>query len=159
MPKTRPQRLIHLARHPYDAKPDMPTSGLSAEAVETAVTDLHRERRRRSMTTDEQAAYVTERAAHHQQRIDDEETSRTIYAARTADGHVKVGSTDDLARRMAEHGIPLSDVVATMPGGYRTERAIHRALKASRVAGLETYAWTPQVKDFVASMSTPSQPK
>lgn len=159
MPKTRPQRLIHLARHPYGHKPDMPISGLSSEAVETAVTDLHRERRRRTMTTDEQAEFVIERAAGHQQRIDDEESGRIIYAARTADGYVKVGSTDDLARRMAEHGIPMSDVIATMPGGYRTERAIHRTLKASRVTGLETYAWTSRVTDFVASMSTPSRPK
>ena len=158
-----PTATLHdVARIRYTKPPQSqadPLAGYSAEAVTNATTDLHLAMRARRMTDAEKVAYIVDRAAHHQAAIDDEEADRVIYAARTPDGHVKIGSTNDLPRRMAEHGIPLSSVVATMPGGFRAERAIHRRLKPSRVAGLETYAWTDQVKTFIESMSTPSQRK
>lgn len=70
-----------------------------------------------------------------------------IYAARLTDGTIKIGCTNDLARRI--RSFTGCDLLAFRPGDFDEEREIHAALKAHRARGREYYHAAPPVLDVV----------
>jgi hypothetical protein len=77
--------------------------------------------------------------------------NQTVYAARLADGIIKIGCTSDLARRRSMLGVG-AEIVAFIDGGFDDERAIHNQLAAHRARGVEYYHPTSEVLAVVNTM-------
>ncbi len=73
-------------------------------------------------------------------------------------GPVKIGTTSlSMTTRMAglsrEYGVDLR-VLATFPGGRKTEKAIHVALADRLVRGREWFAWSKSIVSEVKALAT-----
>lgn len=68
------------------------------------------------------------------------------YAVRDSDGAIKIGTSEDVARRLTELSVDQGcDVrlLATEPGGYATESRIHRIFSAFRLRDPKT-GWSTE---------------
>lgn len=74
-----------------------------------------------------------------------------IYAIQCPDGAIKIGYTEDLARRMNNYG-PGYKPLGFRPGDRRQERMIHQSLRAYRVRGNEYYDHSEPVLRVVNHM-------
>lgn len=64
------------------------------------------------------------------------------------DGHIKIGWTSDLRRRMRQFP-PGAALLATEPGTQSDERKVHRKFKVHRTHGNEWFAAVPSLKHHV----------
>jgi hypothetical protein len=76
---------------------------------------------------------------------------QVVYAIRTADGLIKIGSTADLDNRLkwytATHGE--HELLCFIPGALVDERALHDRFVAHRAHGREWYYPTPEILDWI----------
>jgi hypothetical protein len=74
------------------------------------------------------------------------------FAQSTEGGPVKIGATDDVARRLGQleayYGKPLA-VLATLPGGADEERAIHRRFDHLRLGRKEQFRPHAELMAFI----------
>jgi hypothetical protein len=74
-----------------------------------------------------------------------------VYAIRTRHGHIKIGYSIDLGRRVGQ--LAAQDVLGFVIGGtYDDEQAIHRHLQGHAVRGREYYPETTEVLEVVNLM-------
>jgi Meiotically up-regulated gene 113 len=107
------------------------------------------------------AAIANERmAAIHRS----EERSPCVYFA-AREGYVKIGSTIDLAARIRTiaagasmlQGMTAGPVtlLATMPGGFKEEKALHKRFSHLRVdPGREWFVYAGKLRDFVEGLQS-----
>lgn len=74
-----------------------------------------------------------------------------VYFVRMG-SHVKIGTTTNLAGRMAQLCLPVRAVAATIPGGIAKEQAIHAQFADARIDSSEWFAVTPAMEEFLASI-------
>lgn len=80
------------------------------------------------------------------------ECGPVVYAARLADGVIKIGFTKNIGDRLRYLGCNFEGLLALVPGTLDDERAIHARLVAHRARGREYYHPVPEVLDAVNIM-------
>lgn len=80
---------------------------------------------------------------------------RLIYAIRTKDDLVKIGSSSNLLERMKHIKGGTAELLAIKPGDWSDERDIHRRLAGHATDGREYYFPSPTVLRVVNEMRVP----
>jgi hypothetical protein len=79
------------------------------------------------------------------------ETTTVVYFAQMGDC-VKIGYATDLRKRIAALCLPMSAVIATMPGGRDLESDLHARFARSRIDRSEWFTITPDLEEFIQSI-------
>lgn len=66
---------------------------------------------------------------------------------------IKIGCAKDVAERCRSLSLPPSAILATMPGSYRHENALHKRFHASRIKGSEWFHITPELLAYIESLT------
>lgn len=75
-----------------------------------------------------------------------------VYAVRSKDDLIKIGYTNNLARRARQVGFGFASILAWQSGGAQEEAAIHRRLRGNAARGREWYPWSEPVLEVVNEM-------
>ena len=75
-----------------------------------------------------------------------------VYFLRNG-SRVKIGKTTNLRRRMSQLALPMSAVVATMPGGRDEEAELHYRFASARVPGTEWFDITSELENLIGSLN------
>jgi hypothetical protein len=76
-----------------------------------------------------------------------------VYFIRNG-SRVKIGWTTNLKGRVRSLSLPMSAVLATMPGGPAEENALHRRFDSARCDG-EWFEYTPDLELFAKNLVSP----
>ena len=72
-----------------------------------------------------------------------------VYFGESPEGTIKIGCSGNVAQRVLAQRLVL---LATEPGGFERERAVHHLLRSSLIAG-EFFRATPEVVNYIGSLS------
>jgi hypothetical protein len=72
-----------------------------------------------------------------------------VYYANVGGGHIKIGWTSDLAKRMRQYP-PNTVLLAVHPGTRADERKLHKRFAVHRAFGTEWYPMVPVILDHIA---------
>lgn len=85
-------------------------------------------------------------------------TPSVVYFVRIPNGHIKIGTTTNMHRRLpqlrARFG-QLSTMMAAVPGFERDERAMHRKFEALRIANTEVFSPARELLEFINLLPDP----
>jgi hypothetical protein len=76
-------------------------------------------------------------------------TDGVVYYANVGGGHIKIGWTGDLTKRMRQYP-PNTVLLAVHPGTRADERKLHKRFAVHRAFGTEWYPMVPVILDHIA---------